>query len=274
MSESGSGPRIETSVVDADWIGIEGPTVLEVGPGEILVRGGDELVRVGAGGLVCVRSGARCSLRAPCGGAHVERLVVDRSFVERVLEPERPSGGSEDGAGFRVDRCGTDRARRGGRLLREIAAAGHGAEEGARLRLVARCVELLAMTFEAWTTPVPAESSGRGSGRRERFLRAVEDLAREPLDEVTLPAFARRAGLSERHASRLFQLEIGRTFRDHVSEIRLERAKRLLRSTGMSVIEVAGETGWSSLAHFNSVFRRRVGSTPSRFRVAGMAQGT
>jgi AraC-like DNA-binding protein len=271
MSEASSGAWIEASPVDAGWIEIEGPTVLEVGRGEILVRGGDELVRVGVGSLVCVSSGVRCGLRAPCGGARVERLVVDRGFVERVLQLERPPGRSEDGPGFLVDPCGTDRACRGRRLLREIAAAGLDAEQGARLRLVARCVELLAMTFEAPTTPVPVDSSGRGSGRRERFLRAVEDLAREPLDEATLPAFARRAGLSARHASRLFQLEIGRTFREHVSELRLERAKQLLRSTGMSVIEVAGETGWSSLAHFNSVFRRRVGSTPSRFRVQGCA---
>ena len=51
----------------------------------------------------------------------------------------------------------------------------------------------------------------------------------------------------------------------------LERAKALLRDSEMTVIEVAGETGWSSLAHFNAVFRRRVGSTPSQFRVGHAA---
>ena len=67
--------------------------------------------------------------------------------------------------------------------------------------------------------------------------------------------------------SRLFQGELGRTFREHLAGLRLERAKALLRATEMSVIEVAGETGWSSLAHFNSVFRRRVGATPRQFRI-------
>ena len=270
MIEPSPGPWIQTSAVGAVWMEIEGPTVLAVGRGEILVRGGDERVRLGAGGLVSVRPGGRCSVRAPRGSARVERLAVDRGFVERMLELERSAEAPEDGAGLVVDRSGTDRARRGRRLLREIAAAGFESEEGARLRVVARCAELLAMTFEAPKTRFAAEVSGRGGEGRERFLRAVEGLAREPLDGATLPAFARRAGLSERHASRLFQLEIGRSFREHVSQLRLERAKELLRSTGMSVIEVAGETGWSSLAHFNSVFRRRVGSTPSRFRLAGL----
>ena len=59
------------------------------------------------------------------------------------------------------------------------------------------------------------------------------------------------------------------SFREHLALLRLARAKALLRDTGMSVIEVAGETGWSSLAHFNSVFRRRVGATPSRYRSGG-----
>ena len=90
-----------------------------------------------------------------------------------------------------------------------------------------------------------------------------------PLDEISLPLFARRAGLSQRHASRLFQRELGVSFREHVAGLRLERAKALLRDTGLTVIEVAGETGWNSLAHFNAVFRRRVGATPSRYRSGG-----
>jgi transcriptional regulator GlxA family with amidase domain len=102
-----------------------------------------------------------------------------------------------------------------------------------------------------------AGEAARGLERRERFLHAVDALRGDSLDEISLPAFARRAGLSERHASRLFQLELGKTFSEHLVELRIERAKALLRGTGMTVIEVAGETGWSSLAHFNAVFRRR-----------------
>ena len=61
--------------------------------------------------------------------------------------------------------------------------------------------------------------------------------------ELGLPVFARRAGLSERHVSRLFQCELGVTFREHVAALRLERAKALLRETGMSVIEVDSVPG-------------------------------
>jgi iron complex transport system substrate-binding protein len=65
--------------------------------------------------------------------------------------------------------------------------------------------------------------------------------------------------------------EFGASFREHLATLRLERAKSLLATTDLRVIEVAGHTGWSSLAHFNSVFREQVGLTPSGFRTGAMA---
>src|SRR5262245_28605438 len=258
-------PRIEIHEIGPGWVPFDGPTVLEVAQGEVVVGSGEELVRAGAGDLVSLTPGARLRLRGALGAARVRCLEIDAAWSERALAfagPARERGQ----ATFLVDRCATDRARQGARLLREIASAGQEPDEGGRLRLAARCVELLAMTLETRTSALAVAGASGGGERRAHFLRAVEEIAGESLDSITLPAFARRAGLSERHVSRLFQLELGKTFREHVAELRLERAKSLLRETQMTVIEVAGETGWSSLAHFNSVFRRRVGSTPRQFR--------
>jgi AraC family transcriptional regulator len=267
MSVRNTVPSVVAGAIGPGWISILGPTVLEVAQGEIVVGSGDELVRAGGGDLVCVTPGALLRLRSARGAARIDRLEVDATWVERALA----LAGSDRDAGdasFLVDRCGTDRARRGARLLREIANAAREPGEGGRLRLAARCVELLAMAFEPRPSALAAGGAVRGSDRRARFLRAVETLGDESLEEIALPTFARRAGLSERHVSRLFQLELGKTFREHVAGLRLERAKSLLRETEMTVIEVAGETGWSSLAHFNAVFRRRVGYTPRQFRMS------
>src|SRR5262245_1790617 len=263
MSAGSATPRIEVHEIGPVWVAFEGPTVLEIAQGEVVVGSGDELVRAGAGDLVSLTPGTRLRLRGARGSARLRRLEIDAAWSERALAFAGPARERGEGT-FLVDRCATDRARRGARLLREIASAGEEPDEGGRMRLAARCLELLAMTLE--TRATSAAGASRGGERRAHFLRAVQEIAGEALDSITLPAFARRAGLSERHVSRLFQLELGKTFREHVGELRLERAKSLLRETQMTVIEVAGETGWSSLAHFNSVFRRRVGSTPRQFR--------
>src|SRR5262245_35647431 len=267
MGDSRSLLRIERCAFDREWLEFCGPGALQLTEGELLVGSGEDLVRAVAGDLVSVPLGARSRLRAACATARGERVAIEPAFARRALElgEVMPSVGREGAA---IDRRGTDRARSGARLLREIAAAEEVATDASRLRCVALCIDLLAMLAEPWPALVaPHPLGSRGGERRERFRRALDELESTPLDEIALPAFARRAGLSERHVSRLFQSELGVTFRDHVAALRVERAKALLRDTGMTVIEIAGETGWSSLAHFNAVFRRRVGATPSRFRL-------
>ncbi len=262
-------PRIAASMVASEWRSLEGPFVLRIAEGQVLVRGSDELIRAGQGDLVCAPRAVSCSLRRLAGNARVERLELDPAWLERALSLTAWSDAHGDSSrrfGFRVDRSGTDRARRAGRLMREIAQAEGTDDEGVPMLLAARSIELLGLALLPPRASCAAGTAARGLERRDHFLHAVEALRHDSFGDISLSSFARRARFSERHASRLFQLELGRTFREHLALLRLERAKALLLDTEMSVIDVAGETGWSSLAHFNSVFRRRVGSTPSQFR--------
>jgi len=256
---------VEGCVLGREWLELGGPAVLQVTQGELLVGAGEGLERAVAGDFVSVPPGARGRVRAAQVDARAERLEIDAELAGRVLEACAVT--ATESAGPTVDRRGTDRARQAARLLRGIAAAQAGSG-AARLRCAGLCVELLALIADSEPS-APRLAARRGHAPNQRFRRAVAELRDLPLDEISLPLFARRAGLSPRHASRLFQRELGVSFREHVGGLRLERAKALLRDTGMTVIEVAGETGWSSLAHFNAVFRRRVGATPSRYRSGG-----
>jgi AraC-like DNA-binding protein len=269
MSELRAEPRIATTRLGSEWQSTTGPFALRIAEGQVLVRGGGELVRAGRGDLVCSPRAVSCALRRMDGSALVERLVLDPAWLARALELSawgHPHLALSQGPGIRVDRSGTDRARRAARLIREIEQLESADEDGTPLLLAARCIELLGLALLPPTEATAAGAAARGLDRREHFLHAVEALGQDSFGGLSLCSFARRAGISARHASRLFQNELGRTFREHVALLRLERAKALLRETEMSVIDVAGETGWSSLAHFNSVFRRRVGTTPSQFR--------
>jgi len=257
--------RLGRRTFEREWAALAGPAVLQVTQGELLIGAGEELARAVAGDLVSLAPGGERRVRAAQAVAHGELLEIDAELARTARELcAAPTGG---GAEATLDRRGSDAARAGARLLRELALAERADTDAGRLRCAALCVEALARIAEARPAEQPPRAIGsRGSERNARLRRAIDELRSLPLDEIALPRFARRAGLSQRHASRLFQLELGVSFREHVAELRLARAKALLRDTGMSVIEVAGETGWSSLAHFNSVFRRRVGATPSRYR--------
>jgi transcriptional regulator GlxA family with amidase domain len=132
------------------------------------------------------------------------------------------------------------------------------------LRFVSTLLELVALGAEA--EPGAAKPVFLRRTRTDSLLETLAAIQSEPLEGLSLPALAARLAVSERQASRLFQDALGMSFRAWATQLRLDRARRLLAQTDLPIIEVAGETGWSSLAHFNSVFRRRSGSTPSRYR--------
>ncbi|MFD5325768.1 AraC family transcriptional regulator [Streptomyces sp. NPDC127092] len=83
----------------------------------------------------------------------------------------------------------------------------------------------------------------------------------DPADGRTLSALGARAGASERTLSRLFRTELGMTFPQWRTQLRLYHALVML-SEGHSVTAVAHRCGWSSTSAFIDVFRRFFGHTP------------
>ncbi|WAZ23763.1 helix-turn-helix transcriptional regulator [Streptomyces cinnabarinus] len=93
-------------------------------------------------------------------------------------------------------------------------------------------------------------------------LRALCALLHEdPADQRTLGALGREVGASERTLSRLFRADLGMTFPQWRTQLRLHHALVLL-AEGRSVTAVAHACGWSSASAFIEVFRRTFGHTP------------
>lgn len=108
---------------------------------------------------------------------------------------------------------------------------------------------------------------------RRRPRRTPVDAARELLDAsfdrpVTLLELARHVHLSPYHLHRSFREQVGTTPHEYLLRRRLERARELL-AEGATVTQTAVATGFSSPGYFSTVFRRRVGVTPSAYRRGG-----
>jgi len=88
--------------------------------------------------------------------------------------------------------------------------------------------------------------------------------------ELTFAQFAARMGLAEPTLRRIINHRLGHGhFRNYLAGYRIEEAKRRLRDPASArdkILAVALESGFSSLASFNRVFRQVVGSSPSEFR--------
>jgi AraC family transcriptional regulator len=98
-------------------------------------------------------------------------------------------------------------------------------------------------------------------------LRRVEEYVEAHLDRgIGLADLAKAAGLSRMHFAAQFRAATGYRPREYLLHQRIEHAKSLLSNTQMPIVEVALTVGFSSQAHFSTVFKRITSETPARWR--------
>lgn len=103
------------------------------------------------------------------------------------------------------------------------------------------------------------------AGRDERLVAVCALLRDNPGDRRTLAQLGARVGVSHRTLTRLFRAELGMSFPQWRTQLRLHLALTLL-ADGMPVTAVAHHCGWSTPSAFIDVFRRVMGAPPGRFR--------
>jgi AraC family transcriptional regulator len=74
------------------------------------------------------------------------------------------------------------------------------------------------------------------------------------------------AGMSVFHFAREFKRSTGTTPHQYLIKLRVERAKALLATPDLPLIEVGLRSGFSHQSHFTRLFRRETGTTPSSYR--------
>ncbi len=99
-----------------------------------------------------------------------------------------------------------------------------------------------------------------------RLKRVIEYIEANVAKKLDLAALSKEAGVSPFHFSALFSKAVGTTPRRYVQDFRMQIARTMLVSTRKTVFEIALSTGYSSAAHFGSMFRQDCGQTPTEYR--------
>lgn len=84
--------------------------------------------------------------------------------------------------------------------------------------------------------------------------------------KITLEEIAASAMISKRECLRCFREYLNKTPFEYLLDHRIEMAEKLLRTTDMTMTEIAMNTGFSSPAYFGKVFKEISGKTPGMFR--------
>ena len=115
------------------------------------------------------------------------------------------------------------------------------------------------------------EIRDKNSGNKNRSIleNSIEYIKNHYMDEnMSLNAVAQVANISSNHFSALFSQNIGQTFIEYLTGIRMEHAKELLRCTGKRASEIALEVGYKDSHYFSYLFKKTQGMTPSDYRKA------
>ncbi|AIQ63849.1 hypothetical protein PSTEL_12895 [Paenibacillus stellifer] len=117
--------------------------------------------------------------------------------------------------------------------------------------------DALELVLEAASSPCKSESDGLEQARRQ-----LEEYPEQPLSTEKL---ARAAGLSSRHFAELFKQSYGKSPLEYITNVRLEKAKKLMLSSGRRLKDIAHEIGYEDEFYFSRVFKKEYGFSPSHY---------
>ena len=98
------------------------------------------------------------------------------------------------------------------------------------------------------------------------ITRAKEYIKQHQAEDLSLGQVAKAVNTSTFYFCKMFKKVTGINFTDYVSRVRIENAKNLLLNPNLRISEIAYEIGFQSLTHFNRVFKRIVGQSPTEYR--------
>ena len=128
---------------------------------------------------------------------------------------------------------------------------------------VLRLLEVFAQHLSLAAEQIATQQAHAEPPMVERARQVIEERSGESLSLATI---ARSVHASTFHFCKTFKRATGMTFTQYLAMVRIAKAKKLLANPQTRITEVAYEAGFASLTHFNRMFRRIAGQSPTDFR--------
>ncbi len=106
---------------------------------------------------------------------------------------------------------------------------------------------------------------------QKKYVQLLED-AKEYIwenfqnEDISLNTVAASVNLSPNHFSTIFSQEMGQTFIEYLTNVRMEKAKELLRNSNMRTWEIASQVGYRDAHYFSYLFKKTQECTPREYK--------
>ncbi|MNI44663.1 HTH-type transcriptional regulator YesS [compost metagenome] len=109
--------------------------------------------------------------------------------------------------------------------------------------------------------------AGKNNSKNSRTISRIKAIVQEGYArELSIAKIAEEVFLTPNYISLIFKKETGETITDYITGIRVAKAKELLLTTDLKVMEIAGRVGYENPHYFSTVFKKTVGMHPLKFR--------
>lgn len=106
----------------------------------------------------------------------------------------------------------------------------------------------------------------------EEIMRAQMWLQENFASDINLQMLAEKFEMSPRNFNRRFRAATGRSPLDFLQNTRIDNARELLQTSNLGVAEVMHQVGYTDAKHFNRLFKKYIGTTPSQYRTTVRAK--
>ena len=123
--------------------------------------------------------------------------------------------------------------------------------------------------YNEFAQPHPKKNQQAITILRHRVVvqKAIEMIEARLQGPPTLGELASCSGLSPSYFSHIFKVITGMRFQDYLMEIRLNKAKDLLKNINLRIKNIANETGFKDPNHFCRIFKMKTGLNPTNWRL-------
>ena len=125
--------------------------------------------------------------------------------------------------------------------------------------------------LRSWFLTKTEEAAKQIAESKKKRANSTVDKAKEYINEnygkdISLDDVSREVDISPYYFSKVFKEETGANFIEYLTNVRMERAKELLKGSELSMKEICANVGYSDPNYFSRTFKRNVGVTPTEYK--------
>lgn len=191
------------------------------------------------------------------GACSLQLLRAEKAFAKLLSDTKSIIRGSDDGRLHEAMNA----------LIRELKETRQETEKGSGQKIKEQLLADLLLGQVLLLIGRQREGAEKNKRSGILYVRKAWEYIEEHFDqELALADVAQAAGVSEGYLQRLFKKETGMSVTARILRLRVEKAKLLLESSALPIIDIAVNVGFNSRQHFTATFTELTGCSPMNWR--------